>query len=56
MTATTTDTTAVVIAGIDQFLNVIAAVRNEKPPPRDPLRRLEDVLLEMRCGVEAGVR
>lgn len=54
MTTTTDDTTAVVIAGIDQFLGVIAAVAATKP--RDFRRALEDALLEMRAGVEGGVR
>lgn len=51
---TTDDTTAVVLAGIDQFLRVVAAVRQTNP--RDPLRALEDKLLEMRAGVAAGAR
>lgn len=43
------DINAVVIASIDDFLRVIHTVRDEKP--RDPMRRLEDVLLDMRNGV-----
>lgn len=54
MTVKTDDTAAVVIAGIDQFLVLIAAVRATNP--RDPMRALEDQLLEMRGSVEAGVR
>ena len=41
------------LATIDYFLEVIAAVRATNP--RDPLRALEDRMLEMRTGVAGGV-
>lgn len=34
-------------AAIDDMLRLVERVRAEKP--RDPMRRLEDVLLDMRC-------
>lgn len=48
------DTTAVVIAGIVQFLCLIHAVADTNP--RDFRRALEDKLLEMRGSVKAGSR
>ena len=38
---------AVTVASVDQFLVVIGNVRRIKP--RDPLRYLEDLLLELRA-------
>ena len=54
MSTVTDDTAADVIASIDHFLRVVAAVRATKP--RDPLRALEDRLLELRSGVEEAGR
>lgn len=34
---------------VDNFLTIIGNIRDEKP--RDPLRRLEDVLLDLRAKV-----
>ena len=54
MSTVTDDTAADVIASIDHFLRVVAAVRQTKP--RDPLRAVEDALLDLRRGVEVGAR
>lgn len=42
-----------VLHAIDDMLRIVAMVRAEKPAPRDPMRRLQDVLLEMRAEVES---
>ncbi len=49
---TEADAAAETVATIDYFLEVIAAVRATRP--RDPLRALEDLMLELRLGVESG--
>ena len=46
------DSTRETLDTIDYFLAVIGAIRDTKP--RDPLRALEDRMLEMRWGVEAS--
>lgn len=44
------DDVAETLATIDYFFGVIAAVRATKP--RDPLRAVEDALLELRAKVD----
>jgi hypothetical protein len=39
---------------LDSLLTIIGNVRAEKP--RDPLRRLEDVLLDLRAGIVQAVQ
>ena len=46
---TDTGTAPLVLHAIDDMLRICGMVRAEKP--RDPMRRLEDVLLEMRHEV-----
>jgi hypothetical protein len=45
-----TVTEPVLLHAIDDMLRLCEMVRAEKP--RDPMRRLEDVLLDMRAEVE----
>jgi hypothetical protein len=40
---------AVATEFVDDFLRLVAMIRDENP--RDPLRRLEDVLLDLRVRV-----
>jgi hypothetical protein len=43
------DAAEVAIAAVDDMLRIVGMVRAEKP--RDPLRRLEDVMLDLRGKV-----
>lgn len=48
---TQASTAPLVLHAIDDMLRIVAMVAAEKP--RDPMRRLQDVLLEMRHEVSA---
>lgn len=52
MAVTDADVIADAVATCDDILRMVAAVRAEKP--RDPLRRLEDVVLELRTMVASA--